>query len=75
MQIPAPGAQTLFFHAGTKQTDNGVVTNGGRVLAITSLAENIAMAAEISLHAAETVQYEGKFYRKDIGKDLQALQS
>ncbi|MFN5217140.1 MAG: phosphoribosylamine--glycine ligase [Sphingomonadales bacterium] len=75
MQIPAPGAQTLFFHAGTKQTENGVVTNGGRVLAITSLAENMAMAAEISLHAAETVQYEGKFYRKDIGKDLQALQS
>ena len=52
-----------------------MVTNGGRVLAITSLAENIAMAAEISLHAAETVQYEGKFYRKDIGKDLQALQA
>jgi phosphoribosylamine--glycine ligase len=74
MLIPQPGAQTHFFHAGTKLTAEGVVTNGGRVLAITSLSQDMALAAEISLHAAEEVKYEGKNYRRDIGKDLLKLQ-
>jgi len=73
MDIPPPGAQSFFFHAGTKLKDGKVVTNGGRVLAITSLSKSIGLAAEISLVAAETVQYEGKNYRKDIGRDLEAL--
>lgn len=74
MQIPAPGAQTHFFHAGTALKDGQVVTNGGRVLAITSLANDLNLAAEISLVAAETIKFEGKNYRKDIGRDLAALQ-
>ena len=74
MQIPAPGAQTHFFHAGTTMKDGQVLTNGGRVLAITSLAHDLNLAAEISLVAAETVKFEGKNYRKDIGRDLAALQ-
>lgn len=73
MDIPPPGAQSFFFHAGTKLQDGKVVTNGGRVLAITSLSKSIGLAAEISLVAAETVKYEGKNYRKDIGRDLEAL--
>ena len=54
--------------------DGQVLTNGGRVLAITSLANDLNLAAEISLVAAETVKFEGKNYRKDIGRDLAALQ-
>lgn len=73
MEIPQAGAQSYFFHAGTKVHDDKIVTNGGRVLAITSLSKNISLAAEISLVAAETIKYEGKYYRKDIGRDLEAL--
>lgn len=73
MNIPQPGAQSYFFHAGTRNDNGTVVTNGGRVLAITSLSHSISLAAEISLVAAETVKYEGKYYRKDIGRDLEAL--
>jgi phosphoribosylamine--glycine ligase len=74
MIIPQPGAQSHFFHAGTTVKDGLVVTNGGRVLAITSLSNDLGLAAEISLMAAETVKFEGKNYRKDIGRDLAALQ-
>lgn len=73
MEIPQAGAQSFFFHAGTKVQDGKIVTNGGRVLAITSLSRNMSLAAEISLVAAETIKYEGKYYRKDIGRDLEAL--
>jgi phosphoribosylamine--glycine ligase len=74
MIISQPGAQSHFFHAGTTVKDGLVVTNGGRVLAITSLSNDLSLAAEISLMAAETVKFEGKNYRKDIGRDLAALQ-
>jgi phosphoribosylamine---glycine ligase len=61
----------MVFHAGT--TANGhqqVVTNGGRVLAITGLANSLEGAVNKSQKAAGTVQFEGKYYRKDIGLDL-----
>lgn len=58
---------SLLFHAGTKQTADGIVTNGGRVLAITSLADDLQTALKTSKENAEKIQYEGKYYRKDIG--------
>lgn len=61
---------TLVFHAGTKQMGNEVLSNGGRVIALTSFGDNINKAVEKSLQAAETVQFSNKHYRKDIGKDL-----
>lgn len=72
-QAPPQAAfdDTLYLHAGTKSTDDGrVLTNGGRVLALTSFGKTIAEAVEKSLHAAEQVQFEGKYYRRDIGKDV-----
>ncbi len=60
----------LVFHAGTKDHLNEVVTNGGRVFAITTLAPTIEAAVEQSLARAQTIQYDGKYYRKDIGRDL-----
>jgi phosphoribosylamine---glycine ligase len=61
---------SLLFHAGTKSVDNQVVTNGGRVLAITSLGDNIQASLAISNQNAALIAYEGKHFRKDIGLDL-----
>jgi phosphoribosylamine--glycine ligase len=62
---------SLLFHAGTKQNDKGeIVTNGGRVLAITSFGDTVKEAVEQSFMNAEKIQYEGKYYRKDIGYEF-----
>jgi phosphoribosylamine--glycine ligase len=61
---------TLVFHAGTKATNGNVVTNGGRVLALTSLADNLQDALNKSYAAAKTINYDYEYYRKDIGRDL-----
>ncbi len=61
---------SLIFHAGTKESEGKLVTNGGRVLAITSLAETKEKALETCLKNAELINFEGKYYRKDIGFDL-----
>jgi len=59
--------ESLVFHAGTKIIDNKLLTNGGRVLAITSLGNSIKEALEISNSNANKVAFEGKYFRKDIG--------
>jgi phosphoribosylamine---glycine ligase len=68
---------SLVFHAGTSALpplmgDAGetVVTNGGRVLAITSFGKDIPAALAKSNRNAKRIQYEGKYFRRDIGKDL-----
>lgn len=58
---------SLVFHAGTTQNESGLVTNGGRVLAITSVATSLNEALAISNRNAAIVNFEGKYYRKDIG--------
>lgn len=60
----------ILFHAGTKETENDVVTNGGRVMAVTCFGTSIEHAIHLSLTNASTIQFEGKYYRTDIGKDL-----
>ncbi len=62
---------SLVFHAGTKTDEKGnILTNGGRVLAITSFGNTIEEAIALSLKSAEIINYDGKYYRKDIAKDL-----
>lgn len=61
---------SILFHAGTKQNGNDVVTNGGRVLAITSYGKTFQEALAISNKNAELVDFDGKNYRTDIGFDL-----
>ncbi|CCH56799.1 phosphoribosylamine/glycine ligase [Fibrisoma limi BUZ 3] len=58
------------FHAGTIAQNERVLTNGGRVLALTALANSLENAVRKSQEAARTVQFDGKQYRKDIGLDL-----
>jgi phosphoribosylamine--glycine ligase len=58
---------SFLFHAGTALKNDTVVTNGGRVIAITSYGQNLKDALDKSYESAAHVQYEGKYYRKDIG--------
>jgi len=60
----------VIFHAGTKASEDHTLTNGGRVLAITSLADSMDKALEASYKTAENISFEGKYYRKDLGFDL-----
>jgi phosphoribosylamine--glycine ligase len=64
---------SLLFHAGTREVNGHVVTNGGRVLAVTSYGNTIDDAVQKSFRNAELIKYEGKYYRNDIGKDLMGL--
>ena len=61
---------SIVFHAGTKQEGSAVLTNGGRVLAVTSFGKNIEDALSKSFVNAEKINFESKYYRKDIGFDL-----
>ncbi len=56
------------FHAGTALKDNHVVTSGGRVLGVTALGNNIEEAINLAYQATSQIQWEGAYYRKDIGK-------
>lgn len=58
------------FHAGTKKTDQGIVTNGGRVLGITAKGKNLKEARENAYQAAEWVDFENKYMRHDIGRAI-----
>ena len=63
--------EVMAFQAGTILNKQGdVLTNGGRVLAITAVANSLEGAVNRSQKAAAAVQFEGKYYRKDIGMDL-----
>lgn len=70
IRLPKVDAGAMIFQAGTKSADNQIVTNGGRVLTVTAMAENMQEAIAASNKIAAEVQYEGKYFRKDIGKDL-----
>lgn len=61
---------SLVFHAGTTSKDGSVVTNGGRVMAITSFGTDFKSALKISYKNVEKLSFEGINYRKDIGFDL-----
>ncbi|MDZ4667065.1 MAG: phosphoribosylamine--glycine ligase [bacterium] len=62
---------SILFHAGTKLGPNGeLLSNGGRVMAITSLGSDIKEALEKSLMSASLIEYENKYYRKDIGYEF-----
>lgn len=61
---------SIVFHAGTKQIDNKVVTNGGRVIAVTSYGNNIGEAVAKSKNILEKISFEGMNYRKDIGYEF-----
>lgn len=60
----------LVFHAGTKNNGNDVVTNGGRVLAVTGTGASLDEASKKVYNAVSGIQWDGLYFRKDIGEDL-----
>lgn len=62
------------FHAGTKLTEEGIVTNGGRVLGVTALGATLQEARANAYEAAEWVDFDNKYMRKDIGKAIDEIE-
>lgn len=56
------------FHAGTALADGGLVTNGGRVMVISTLADTLAAALKAAYQAADMIEFDGKHLRRDIGR-------
>jgi phosphoribosylamine--glycine ligase len=65
--------QAFVFHAGTKKLDGKILTDGGRVLAITGKAESLEAAREQAFKGVANIQWDGLSFRKDIGLDLLKL--
>ena len=65
--------ESIVFHAGTSEKDGKIITNGGRVLAVTSLDNNFKEALKKSYRRIEKIHFENIYFRKDIGSDLQEL--
>jgi phosphoribosylamine--glycine ligase len=61
---------SVVFHAGTNVSGDSVVTAGGRVLSVSSWGNSIGEALRTSYRNAELINYEGRYYRNDIGFDL-----
>ncbi|MBV9988953.1 MAG: phosphoribosylamine--glycine ligase [Chitinophagaceae bacterium] len=64
------GDGTIVFHAGTREADDEVVTNGGRVLAVTSYGNTISEAVAASRAALDKISFEGMYFRRDIGYEF-----
>lgn len=61
---------SLAFHAGTARAHDAVLTNGGRVLALTSYGSDLAAALKKSYRNAKKIRFDGMYFRRDIGKDV-----
>ncbi len=63
----APGPEVKVFHAGTRLVDGRVLTNGGRVLCVTALGDDLAEARRRAYAAVDRIHWPGAFHRRDIG--------
>ena len=70
IDLPLEVSDSIIFHAGTKWEDETLMTAGGRVMAVTSLAMGLNTALEKSYLEIGNIHFDGMVYRKDIGKDV-----
>jgi phosphoribosylamine--glycine ligase len=63
-------SKSVVFHAGTRLENGKILTNGGRVLSVTSYGEDMSQALARSYITAERIEFDGKYFRRDIGFDL-----
>jgi len=63
-------ADSMLFHAGTQLHHGEIITSGGRVMAVSSMAKNFRDALKLSYKNAEIINFDGKYFRRDIGFDL-----
>jgi phosphoribosylamine--glycine ligase len=61
---------TMVFHAGIKAASDQLLTNGGRVAAVTSYGDSIKNAVAASVKAIERIEYDKKYFRTDIGYEF-----
>ena len=69
--LDTPENGSIIFHAGTEWKEGKVVTNGGRVLCVTSLSEKLQDAVRASKAALKNIDFDGIYYRKDIGYEFE----
>ena len=60
----------IVFHAGTRNSEGGIVTSGGRVLAVTGMGNSIESALREAYNEVNQIHWEAKYFRRDIGQDL-----
>ena len=65
--VPANGEDYHVFHAGTELRDGRLVTNGGRVMCVTALGDNVKLAQKRAYEIVAAIRFEGMQYRRDIG--------
>jgi len=58
----------LIFHAGTARRGQQIVTDGGRVLGVTALGDDLTQAAKRAYEACELIQFKNRHFRRDIGR-------
>jgi phosphoribosylamine---glycine ligase len=66
----AEAAGALVFHAGTALRDGALVTNGGRILGVTGVADSLAGAREVAYDAAARISFAGARYRRDVAAEV-----
>jgi len=70
--LPSATDESIVFHAGTKQdAAANILTNGGRVLAVTSQGNTLTAAVNQSKKVLEQISFEGMYYRRDIGYEFE----
>ena len=62
--------KSIVFHAGTKHDEGTTVTNGGRVMSVTSYGKDIESSLKVSYESIENISFDKMYFRKDIGQDL-----